>query len=74
MKIDKLSIFINRMKKIGIYITLSGNYPWVYIESINGKRVIETFMANHGFTVAFVNKEVEFTDIPEVFKLIRKYL
>ena len=51
---EKLGIFIQRMKKIGIEVTLIGNVPWIYIDTINGKRVKEKFHANHGFTIAFL--------------------
>lgn len=75
---DKLTIFVDRMNKLGIDIKLGGNYPWIYIDYINGKRVVEKFQANHGFTIAFLpitsNKELEFTDIGEIFKLVRKYV
>ena len=78
MKQDKLTSFIDRMNKLNINIKLVGNYPWVYINSINGKRVTETFQANHGFTIAFLpvraDKQIELTDIGETFKLIRKYI
>jgi hypothetical protein len=74
---DKIGTFVNRMKKIGIDVKLTGNYPWIYINSINNKRVIEKFQGNHGFTIAFLpireNQELHFTDIGEIFKLIRKY-
>ena len=74
---DKVTIFIERLKKIGIELKLGGNYPWVYIDYINGKRVTEKFQGNHGFTLFFApikkGKEIEFTDITEIFKLIRKY-
>lgn len=74
---DKLTIFIDRLRKIGIDMKLGGNYPWVYIDYINGKRVTEKFEGNHGFTIAFlpsrINQELQFTDISEIFKLIRKY-
>lgn len=73
-----LNIFINRMKKLGIDIELMGNYPWIYIYTINGKRVKEQFLANHGFTIAFQptikGQKMEYTDIKEIFKLIRKYI
>lgn len=76
--LEKLEIFIKRMKKIGIDIELTGNYPWIYIHTINGKRVKERFEAEHGFTIAFIpirlNQELKFTDIGEIFKLIRKYI
>ena len=77
IKEDKITIFLARLKKIGIEVKLGGNYPWIYIDHINGKRVTETFQANHGFTLAFTpikkDQETEFTDITEIFKLIRKY-
>ncbi len=76
---DKLDVFVKRLKKIGIDIKLSGNFPWVYINEICGIRVTEKFEANHGFTVMFLpgrndSPPSEFTDITEIFKLIRKYV
>lgn len=75
---DKLEVFINRLKRIGIDVQLGANYPWIYIDYINGKRVTERFEAKHGFTVAFLpirkDKELQFTDITEIFKLLRKYV
>ena len=74
---EKLDIFITRLHKIGIDVKLFGNYPWIYIDSINGKRVTELFEGNHGFTIAFLpirnDQELQFTDITEIFHLIRKY-
>jgi len=39
--------------------------------------VKETFKANHGFTVGFIplssDDSFHFTDLNEIFKLIRKY-
>ena len=78
METDKLKVFVDRMQKININIKLVGNYPWIYIDEINGKRVTEKFEGNHGFTIAFLpvrsDRELEFTDISEIFKLIRKYI
>jgi len=74
----KIKSFVERLKKIGIDVTLIGNYPWIYLDTINGVRVTEKFRGNHGFTIAFepvrVNQELHFTDITEIFKLIRKYV
>ena len=72
-EIDK---FIRRLAKIGITVTMVGNYPWIYIDTINGKKVTEKFQGNHGFAVFFlqIKKGVMVTDIKEIFKLIRKYL
>jgi hypothetical protein len=76
---DKLGVFIERLKKIGIDVKLIGNFPWVYIDEICGIRVTESFCGNHGFTVMFLpgrndSPVSEFTDIEEIFKLIRKYV
>jgi hypothetical protein len=75
--VDKLSLFVNRLKWVGVDIKLTANYPWVYIEEINGKRVTETYQGNHGFTIGFEpiksDGEFTFTDLSEIFKLIRKY-
>ena len=75
---DKLGVFIERLKKLGIEVKLSGNFPWVYINEICGIRVTERFEANHGFTVMFLpgrndSPPSEFTDIKKIFQLIRKY-
>lgn len=72
--------FHNRLAKIGINITLIGNYPWIYLDTINGKRVKEKFEGNHGFTAFFLSirrddpQEHKITDVSEIFKLIRKYI
>ena len=76
---DKITRFVERLKKIGIDVKLSGNFPWVYIDEICGIRVTETFAANHGFTLIFLpgrndSPVSEFTDIEEIFKLVRKYI
>lgn len=77
-KRDILKAFVERMQRIGIEIKLAGNYPWIYLDEINGKRVTETFEGNHGFTIAFLpirsDQQMKFTDIYEIFKLIRKYV
>jgi hypothetical protein len=76
---DKITRFVERLKKIGIEVKLQGNFPWVYIDEICGIRVTERFAANHGFTLIFLpgrndSPVSEFTDIEEIFKLIRKYV
>ena len=68
-----------RLKKIGIEIEMAGNYPWIYLEKVNGNEIQEEdyFYGNHGFTVAFLpireGQKMELTDIRQVFKIIRKY-
>ena len=77
MKRHKLEKFVARMDALKIDVKLVANYPWIYIDSINGERVTEKFYGNHGFTIAFIpvkkDQELQFTDLKEIFKLIRKY-
>lgn len=74
---EKITSFVKRLKKIGIEVELVGNYPWIYLGKVNGVRVTERFLGNHGFTIAFypirAGQELEFTDITEIFKILRKY-
>jgi hypothetical protein len=75
---NELEILGKRLEKIGIKIELMGNYPWVYLYSVNGVRVTERFEGNHGFTIAFQairpnQKPIQFTDLTEIFKILRKY-
>lgn len=74
---DKIEIFINRLKKLGISIDLINNYPWIYINKINNIKVKEKFMAEHGFTLVFLpirnDQELFFSNIKEIFKIIRNY-
>jgi hypothetical protein len=75
---DILTVFVERMLKLGIEVKLAGNYPWIYLEEINGKRVQKEdyYLGNHGFTIAFIplkNQKMEITDINKTIKLIRKY-
>jgi hypothetical protein len=71
---DEVLIFTERLKRLGIEVELLANYPWIYLDKINGKQVTEKYQANHGFTVAFYNRQVYFTDTKEIFALIRKYI
>jgi hypothetical protein len=74
-----LSRLVPRLKKIGITIEMAGNYPWIYLEKVNGNRIQreDYFCGNHGFTIAFLpirnDQKMELTDIREVFRIIRKY-
>jgi hypothetical protein len=70
-----LSTLYKRLQKIGIEITLIGNYPWIYLHKVNGNHVNEKFMAEHGFTIAFLSgiNDVELTDKKKIFEIIRKY-
>lgn len=73
-----IDTFVRRLKKIGIEIELIGNYPWVYLDKVNGVRITEKFEGNHGFTAFWlpVNKDrlVRFSDKDKVFDKIREII
>lgn len=73
-----LSSFYRRLKNIGIEVEMFGNYPWIYLDKVNGKKVKGTFQANHGFTVFFrairPGEPDKITDIPVIFSKIRETL
>jgi hypothetical protein len=73
----KLEIFINRLEKINIRLDLFSNYPWIYINKINDKVVKEKYQSEHGFTIAYYpiqkDQEFKFTDLKQIFELIKKY-
>jgi hypothetical protein len=79
MKDDILDRLILRLKKINIKIELAGNYPWIYLDKVNGNKIKKEdyYLGNWGFTIAFLpikpDKEMELTDIKKVFEIIRKY-
>ena len=72
---NQLHKFYLRLKAIGIDITCIGNYPWIYLDTVNGNRVVEKYMANHGFTIAILTQtdNIEITDRKKIFEIIRKY-
>jgi len=79
MSRSKIARLVERLAKIGINIKLAGNYPWIYLTSINGKIVTEKRDSNHGYNIAFEGTKpghpyYRFTDIRKTFKLIRKYI
>jgi hypothetical protein len=70
--IDK---FVNRLKALNIEVELHGNYPWIYLYSVNGNKVIDKHLANHGFTAFLLTKDTyTCPSRAYLFKTIRKYL
>jgi hypothetical protein len=69
-----LNVFVARMKKLGITMKFSMNYPWVYLNEVNGKKVTEKHASEHGFVIGYRNKYFKFEYEKELFKLIRKYI
>jgi len=74
----RIKTFMHRLNKLGIDVTFAANYPWIYFDTINGKKVTGTFHANHGWTAFFIPVEipgkVKFSDRREVFKKVRSML
>lgn len=54
MENDKISIFKNRLKRLGFDIELVVNYPLVYITKINGNSVNEKYNSDHCFSLAYL--------------------
>ena len=79
MEDNVINRLVPRLRKIGINVELVGNYPWIYLEKINGNRVKKEdfYFGNHGFTIAFLpnklGKKMEILDITKTFDIIRKY-
>lgn len=76
--LDELEIFIERLKKININLNLSANYPWIYIDSINGIKVKEKQYSDYAWTIGFYpirrDENFKFYNLDETFKLIKKYI
>lgn len=74
-----LDRLVHRLLKIGIEIELIGNYPWIYLSTVNGNQVQseDFYLSEHGFTIAFMpmseREYIEITDIKRTFEIIRKY-
>ena len=73
--ITKIIKFRTRLEKIGIDIKFKVNLPWIYLDTINGKKVTGTFHANHGWTAFFLHMDgsYKFSDRREVFKKVRQF-
>lgn len=69
-----IASFVKRLSRIGVDVELIANYPWVYMNKVNGVLVTEDFMANHGFTAFFVARGERWSDRRKVFAKIRELL
>jgi hypothetical protein len=68
--------FIRRLSKIGIEVELNGNFPWIYLDKVNGVKVKETYLGDRGFTAFFLPVKIDrctsFSDRAHVFQKIRE--
>ena len=74
---EQLEILKKRLSNIGIDVEFASNFPWIYLDRINGVLVKERYEAEWGFTIAFLpvrrDMPFHFTELDVIFKLIRKY-
>lgn len=79
-ELNFLSSLVGKLERININVTFVANYPWIYLDEVNGKKVKGTFEANHGFTAFFLRTKLNdpvkyhWTDIKVVFEKIRETL
>ncbi len=72
---DRLTILRRRLSKIGINLSLVSNYPWIYLDDVNGNIVKEKHNSEHGFTIAIINLDgsIRLTESEILFKILKKY-
>jgi len=67
--------FVRRLERIGVNVALRANYPWIYLDTVNGSKVTGEFMAEHGFTAFFSSIDgIRFSNRRAVFAKIRQML
>lgn len=73
---NQVDRFITRLQRLGIQVTFAANYPWIYFDTINGKKVTGRFHGNHGWTAFFMQLDgsYKFSDRKEVFGKVRSML
>lgn len=74
----ELDIFVKRLQKINIITTYIGNYPWVYLHTVNNITVKEKNDSEHGFVIGYMpirnDQTFQFSEnLSYIFKIIRKY-
>lgn len=77
-KVDRIRDLKCRLEKIGIKIHLVSNFPWVYLDKINGVRLLEKFQSDHAFSVGTIpirrdQVEVNLSSNKAVFAILNQY-
>ena len=75
----QLNSFVGRLKRCGVDVELSVNAPWVYLDRVNGIRVIERRNGDTGYTIGYLpikkdQQGMNFLDLTPTFELIRDYI
>lgn len=75
INIHNLNRFRDRLAKIGVTIEMKANYPWVYLDKVNGVKVLAKFQSEHAFTAFYIGSNgFRFSDRRAVFNKIRQIL
>ena len=72
---NRITKLVDRLDKIGIKVEFVGNFPWIYLDKVNGVKVTEKYRGNHGFTAFFLRArdgEIVWSDRRVVFNKIRQ--
>jgi hypothetical protein len=72
---------VNRLSKIGYDVKFTMNYPWIYLQEVNGIAVQQKRNSEHGFCFGYftasTSNTTEFnfdnTDLKELFNLLKIY-
>lgn len=72
--LDCISRVQKRLSKIGIDVRFSGNFPWIYLDSVNGVKVRQPKNARHGYCVAYGTRLCYLTHRKDLFNKIREML
>lgn len=62
----------NRLSKIGIQIEIGCNLPWIYLEKVNGVKIMEKKNANHGFCIGYTTRPCNLLHRRDLFRKIRE--
>ncbi len=50
---NQLETLVRRLNKLNLKLEIIGNYPWLYLYKVNGKKVKELYLSEYGFTIAY---------------------
>lgn len=62
----------NRLSKIGIQIEIGCNLPWIYLEKVNGVKIMEKKNARHGFCIGYTTRPCNLLHRRDLFRKIRE--
>ena len=64
-----------RLSKIGIDVKLVANFPWIYLDKVNGVKVKEKKNSEHGWCITYHNTDLRnITFRKDLFSKIREIM